>query len=452
MKLIRPFPASLRTRFVLGVAAMLLPLALLGTSAFVSLRHMAAAFEEALDDPIREMHAAMSLQVLVQRAAMPPNDYLIHGETTEREKFTHLSADMERAFEEALALATLWPEQKALIQSAYAEWRQARRIAESLLALPAPVGNPQAAREMKRMDGHVDRAAVILARLHDSAQRELDEATAQARAIERQTLLLIVSGVSVLGLFIAVGSGLLLAHFVLMPLHALEAGANRLRAGELSHRVSCGAGTELGQLADAFNAMAEKLEKSEAELKELATRDGLTGLYNHRALHALLADEVARANRFGRPLSLLMIDVDHFKHVNDTHGHQAGDAVLQGLSRLLQRQARAIDRVCRFGGEEITVILPETDADGAGSIAERLRATIEREPFDIGNHRSVHVTVSIGVATYPGLAKSGEALVDAADTAMYAAKRTGRNCVMRYEIARAAGENPRPGSRGKHRE
>ncbi len=424
---------SLRTRFVLGVAVMLLPLALLGASAFVSLRNMAAAFEAALDDPMREMHAIMQLQLRVQMAAMPPNDYLIHGETAERENFSRQSAAVERDFDEVLTLMTLWPAQQELLQSARSEWRQARRIAESLLALPAPVGNPAAARAMKRMDGHIDEAAAILGRAHALTQRELDEATAQARGIDRHALALIVSGVGVLGLIIAIGSGLLLARFVLLPLRALEAGANRLRAGDLSHRVSCGMGTELGQLADAFNAMAEKLERSQAELKELATHDGLTGLYNHRTFHALLEDELARAKRFNRPVSLLMIDIDHFKRVNDTHGHLAGDAILKQLSDLLLRQARAIDRVCRYGGEEITAILPETENAAALNIAERLRATVEREQLDIGDGRIVSVTVSIGLASWPAQAGDAETLVAAADTAMYAAKQAGRNRVCRYE-------------------
>ncbi len=424
---------SLRTRFVLGVAAMLLPLAILGTGAFLSLRHMAAAFEEALDDPVRAMHAAMRLQVLVRRAAMPPNDYLIHGETTEREKFSRLSVEIDRAFGEMLVIVTLWPEQEALIQAAHVEWREAKAIAKHLLMLSAPVGNPQAAREKKRMDAHIDRSAAILSRAHNLTQHEWDEAMARARDIERRALVLIVSGVSVLGLFLAIGSGLLLARFVLTPLRVLEAGAHRLRAGDLSHRVSCGMADELGQLADAFNAMAEKLEKSQAKLQELATHDGLTGLYNHRTFHKLLEDELARAKRFNRPVSLLMLDLDHFKRVNDEHGHLAGDAILKGLSDLLTRQARAIDRVCRYGGEEITIILPEADTDGAAGIAERLRVAVGQEPFDIGEGRAIHIAVSIGLASWPAQAATAEALVSAADSAMYAAKQAGRNRVCRWE-------------------
>ncbi len=188
-------------------------------------------------------------------------------------------------------------------------------------------------------------------------------------------------------------------------------------------------------------SIGRRLERQEHMLEELATHDGLTGLYNHRTFHTLLGDELARATRFGRPASLLMLDIDRFKSVNDTHGHQAGDAILRGLSSLLTRQARAIDRVCRYGGEEFTVILPETDADIALNIAERLRATVERQPFDIGEGRAVHINVSIGVASFPSQAESADALVAAADAALYAAKQAGRNRVARYEPSmKAAGE------------
>lgn len=181
-------------------------------------------------------------------------------------------------------------------------------------------------------------------------------------------------------------------------------------------------------------SLAEK-ETLVQKLNEFATRDGLTGLYNHRAFYKLLEDELARAQRFNRPVSLLLLDIDHFKHVNDTHGHLAGDAVLKGLSELLTRQARAIDRVCRYGGEEITVILPETDLDVAVNIAERLRAAVEAQPFDVNAGAPLHITVSIGGASFPAHADSAQALVGAADAALYAAKQDGRNRVIRYEPA-----------------
>lgn len=192
--------------------------------------------------------------------------------------------------------------------------------------------------------------------------------------------------------------------------------------------------SERGEVAGVLAVARDITERKRAEqAEELARRDSLTDLYNHRTFNELLKEETVRAQRFNRPVSLLMLDIDHFKRVNDRHGHEAGDIVLKGLSDLLMKQARAVDRVCRYGGEEFTLIVPETGAAVAMQIAERMRAEVERQPFDIGDGKTIGVTVSIGVATYPQLVDSPEEFVKAADVALYAAKRAGRNRVSGYE-------------------
>lgn len=191
--------------------------------------------------------------------------------------------------------------------------------------------------------------------------------------------------------------------------------------------------TERKRMEEQLSASLAEKEMLVQSLKELSTHDGLTGLYNHREFYVLLADELARALRFNRPVSLLMLDIDHFKRVNDTYGHQAGDTVLKGLSELLGREARAIDRVCRYGGEEITIILPEIDLEAAANIAERLRVAVEAQSFDVNASAPLRITVSIGVASFPAQTNNAQALVAAADAALYIAKETGRNRTSRYE-------------------
>jgi diguanylate cyclase (GGDEF)-like protein/PAS domain S-box-containing protein len=189
-----------------------------------------------------------------------------------------------------------------------------------------------------------------------------------------------------------------------------------------------------GEVLGAIVRIRDIGERRRAEqAEELASRDSLTGLYNHRTFYSLLSEEIARAQRYNRPMSLLMLDIDHFKRINDTYGHQAGDAILKGLSDILVKQARTIDIVCRYGGEEFMAILTETDATAAMIIAERLRLTVEHQRFDIGDQRSIAMTVSIGVVAYPQQACSPEGLVKAVDTALYAAKGSGRNRVCHYE-------------------
>jgi two-component system, cell cycle response regulator len=166
-----------------------------------------------------------------------------------------------------------------------------------------------------------------------------------------------------------------------------------------------------------------------ARTRRLASTDGLTEVYNHRTFHERLAQEIARANRYSRPLSLLMIDVDHFKLYNDTYGHPQGDIVLHDLARLLREMSRTSDTVARCGGEEFAVILPETDSIGAQQIGQRLREQVERHLFP-GKEimPGGALTISVGVATHAP-AGSKDALLQAADTALYTAKREGRNRV-----------------------
>ncbi len=172
-----------------------------------------------------------------------------------------------------------------------------------------------------------------------------------------------------------------------------------------------------------------EVAKANAELEALATTDVLTGLRNRRAFGDRLDAEVARAARYGPPLSLLMLDVDHFKQYNDMFGHQGGDAVLRRVADLLLREARETDLVARYGGEEFGLILPQTDARGALVVAERIRAAIEGDGW-----AERPVTASLGSATHGlaahGFGMDGPALIAEADGALYRAKSAGRNRVI----------------------
>lgn len=176
---------------------------------------------------------------------------------------------------------------------------------------------------------------------------------------------------------------------------------------------------------------ALKLGDTLEELRRLATRDQLTGLLNRREFDRILAEESERAVRFGRPLALILVDIDHFKRVNDTHGHPAGDGVLREVARRLGGLMRSVDRVTRFGGEEFALVVMEMDRLSALETAGRICLEIARTPIRTGD-LVLPLTVSAGVAVLPGDANDGAGLVVAADKALYAAKESGRNRAMAF--------------------
>ena len=164
------------------------------------------------------------------------------------------------------------------------------------------------------------------------------------------------------------------------------------------------------------------------EVSRRARTDALTGLANRRAFDEHLGQLLAHADRFGHSLSLILVDVDHFKNVNDTWGHEAGDLVLKAIAQTLQDGVRAVDICARFGGEEIALLLPQTALGGAAELADRLRQRVSEQPV-MWQGNDIKVTVSCGVACYPDGVLTKEALFAGADRALYEAKSAGRNCV-----------------------
>jgi diguanylate cyclase (GGDEF)-like protein len=169
-------------------------------------------------------------------------------------------------------------------------------------------------------------------------------------------------------------------------------------------------------------------------LEELSTSDALTGLYNRRFLNHRLEEEFSRSSRQNLKFSVMMLDLDHFKDYNDLCGHLAGDKALKKVAHLLRRSARDMDIVSRFGGEEFCIIVPESDAESARLVAERIRNAVERESFTREDELPLgRLSISIGIASFPGHGKDADTLLNAADLAMYQAKSNGRNRVVLFE-------------------
>jgi diguanylate cyclase (GGDEF)-like protein len=173
-----------------------------------------------------------------------------------------------------------------------------------------------------------------------------------------------------------------------------------------------------------------ELERANLILKDLACRDGLTRLYNHRYFQDVIHNEILRAKRSGEVFSLLFLDLDHFKHFNDTHGHQQGDRLLRKLGEILLKAMRRSDIVARYGGEEFVIMMPATPKKNAAVIGEKLRRYIENFPFPGRESQPLKkVTISVGIASFPEDGAERPELVERADGAMYRAKKLGRNSV-----------------------
>jgi diguanylate cyclase (GGDEF)-like protein len=180
-------------------------------------------------------------------------------------------------------------------------------------------------------------------------------------------------------------------------------------------------------LKERFGEIKRLFSAKKKDLSDLAYRDPLTGLYNRRSFDKKLTEEWKRRRRYKRQLSLIMIDIDHFKKVNDTHGHQKGDSVLKTVAAIINDNIRSSDFPCRYGGEEIAVILPESSLENAAVTAEKLRALVETQVKEI---EGFTVTVSLGVSTYIESMTKPEAIIEAADRCLYIAKNSGRNKVV----------------------
>jgi diguanylate cyclase (GGDEF)-like protein len=256
---------------------------------------------------------------------------------------------------------------------------------------------------------------------------------------------LTLAGIALVLLLTGLATYVVLWYALVRPVQSLTETARALARGDLQRRAPAQRSDELAVLGSTFNDMADRLERytrgleeeigvrtreledanrrlceANAQLQGLATTDGLTGLFNYRHFTATMAAEIQRCRRLHNPVSMLMLDVDHFKHFNDSQGHPAGDEVLREIARHVQSRLRRTDVPCRYGGEEFAVIL----------VAETLRDLIERSRF-VGEEEQPggRLTVSLGVATFPDDAVDADSLVKASDSALYRAKQAGRNRV-----------------------
>ena len=287
---------------------------------------------------------------------------------------------MSKAFADALGMDSVQRAQRELILQAQSEWEQAVAIGRA----PSPYPPRRKMICSRRKNMFVNFVTATINTLYEAhniriedTRRNKDEAT------ERQKTTLIITAISFAGGFVFFFFAIyVLAQHILKPLRRLSKGIQHYSAGDLSHRIDLRIENEIGDLARGINTMAERLENDQIALAQLAIRDSLTNLYNRREFERLLTEEMHRSIRYRHPLSLLLIDIDKFKQINDGLGHRAGDQALRLISASIREISRKGDVVARYGGDELAVLLPETPLEDALTLAERIRKLVSHQRLE----------------------------------------------------------------------
>jgi len=392
---------------------------LLSRGVIATLQDVAARQREQIDPTQR-------LRLLLLEAGTPLDAFVDEGDPREPAAYRELRQRIEVMFTTVHDHVRSEPELRTLVERARDDWTAAdRRAIEALSARRAP-GEPRGAELMDEFHGLASSAVDKLGALYDDVVTDLrkDHDTA-LRDIERADwLAAAAAAVSALAVLVGVT---LIARVIAGSVERLVTGAELFAAGDRDHRIDVQVPPELQRVAEEFNRMIERIHTSEGVLADLARRDSLTLLLNRRAFDEELDGMFSRQQRFGERFALLVLDLDHFKQINDRHGHATGDEVLRASSRALAKELRPFDRLFRIGGEEFAAILPGTDSTTARVAAERLRQAIAAHPIAVGD-TVIGTTVSVGVATAtPGF--EPDTLLEAADAALYRAKAAGRNAV-----------------------
>ncbi len=427
-----PLPTnSIRARLLFGMVMMLFPFALLALSAFNFFNELLRSVDEIHIETTSEIVPLARLQRLIPLSLSPLNHYIVSPDGPWQSEYSQINREIEQAFTSARKSEISRAELNAL-DLVEKEWLMSRAAADQFVQSDlAPTSNERhelAARQsLTRVDHHLRNAS---RHLNETIAIAIDESdghvqSAHGRLKSFAYLTLAIAGI---GVVIAITLALLISRTLIAPLAELSQGTDHFANGRLGYRIRVERKDEIGHLADAFNKMASRIER-------LTDEDPLTGIYNRRAFNIKLHEEVARGLRHHHPVSLLMIDIDHFKSVNDTHGHQVGDQVLQQVADRLLGQIREFDFAFRYGGEELGLLLPETSIGEAAILADRTLTAISARPFITSSAPPINLTVSIGMASLPDHAHDERSLVAAADSALYRAKRNGRNRIESAEIA-----------------
>lgn len=429
MRLRSPRQTSLRQRLSIGLGTMLVPFLLLAGGALISFEGAIDSFDKQDNIGREELFPLATIEGLLIEISGLVTARVAGDNPDISASFEQKSAEINYNFNIILAHPSQLPERNKSILRIQEEWGELEFL--GLVIVNSQHQSQNANQRSQNLQFQLKLQA-ILRNVQELNYRLIafqnTENLTQAQRV-RERVRLLVAIIFLLALTIAIIFAYALSRSILVPLHHLQEGVKRLGQGNFAYRIKIRTQDEFAHLANTFNLMAAGLEQSQKDLERLATLDGLTEVYNRREFNRWLTVEIERAKRDHHSVSLIMLDIDHFKQLNDTYGHPAGDAALCCIAQLLRRTVRPGDIVSRYGGEEFAIILPNASPEDCEMVAHRICSEIAVLPIRILNEDRVQLTASLGFASFPNDVNAKEDLLSRADQALYRAKQTGRNRV-----------------------
>ncbi len=419
---------TLRHRFLIYLGSLFFLLTALGSVSYFKLQDTIHNFDHAIDHELLNLRQQIYLRDLVSLTNNPVHQYISYGDPTELVLYDGIRREVDELFSTLMARKNISPRQIEIISNSHDQWIAATTAAKTILNSPYPLEIQASKTLLTTYNSHTEGTIDTLYQLHNINLARIEALRRDANDNFEFTRNVTLTGL-ITGVLTFITAVIAMYRFVITPARQLLHSLETIGRGDMDHRIKVMSMDEFGSLAVGFNRMAENLDRNQKKLAEMAIRDSLTGLYNRREFERLLNDEIHRFRRHGHSVSLMILDIDHFKLINDQYGHQIGDQAIRTVADIVTNECRTGDVISRYGGEELAIILPETGAESAHSLAERICLAIAEFPVKVSPQVAIPITASLGTATVPDNAQSARDLVTAADLAMYEAKRSGRNCV-----------------------
>lgn len=419
---------SLRQSLAASMALMLMPLLVSAIAGYIILNRIVIAdYRDVADRQHTELVPIQGLQVVILQAELSLEEYLRNREPERLRDYRLLQQAIEVGFTQLTLRVKDDGALAPLLERAWADWIEQEAVVSEALAAKGVNNERRLVEARSKFGSFQARAYNMLAAMYRLAEVAIEVDYVEAGlGFERSGW--IAGFCSVISLLFMAAGLRLIGRTLHGSVERLVVGAQRFSEGDRQHRIEILVPPELHKVAEEFNRMIAVIHASEDRLMDQARRDKLTGLLNRRAFDEMMVDVFQRLQRNGEKVGLIALDIDHFKRVNDAHGHDCGDEVLRNVAKTILASLRSLDRVFRTGGEEFSIVLPGADDSAARSTAERIRQAVEA--LEIATPwGKISVTVSQGFALGTSAADTPSVLTKTADIALYQSKAAGRNTV-----------------------